>query len=369
MYSITTYKRKYLKYKNKYIKLKKYIGGANETEIKVLINLNGIKELPFSLKVLPTDTILNLKEKIEVNKGYPISKQKKVSTVKNGTLLINLEDSDSVLGHPIILLDIITLEECILCSNYIENKDLFTISEKKYIHRLKCLFKFISARLRLEVLLDNKGVLPYDFTDGFLTIDDVKKIKVLNDEEQTTKDEIVKKWSTLIESIGSDKISKEDYWKNIRDLKKKEFLKKFKEQVEKKDIINLANLIYFEYLLNHCPRCNQYYSGHTSCNALTCPNCHAGFCAICLKDCGEDAHIHIKEHGAALFDKEQVAYGLKERAAKKLLDMVIFLQQTPETEQLIDPLFSQLKKTLDEIGITKHYILAMAESKKRLSKK
>jgi hypothetical protein len=145
MYSITTYKRKYLKYKNKYIKLKKYIGGANETEIKVLINLNGIKELPFSLKVLSTDTILNLKEKIEVEKGYPISKQKKVSTIKNGTLLINLEDSDSVLGHPIILLDIITLEECILCSNYIENKDLFTISEKKYIHRLKCLFKFISS--------------------------------------------------------------------------------------------------------------------------------------------------------------------------------------------------------------------------------
>jgi hypothetical protein len=48
--------------------------------------------------------------------------------------------------------------------------------------------------------------------------------------------------------------------------------------------------------------------------------------------------------------------------------MVIFLQKTPETEELIGPLFSQLKKTLDEIGITKDYILSMTESKKRLAK-
>jgi hypothetical protein len=367
MNSNITYKEKYLKYKNKYIKLKKYIGGSNETEIKVLINLNGIKGLPFSMKILPTDNILILKGKIEVDKGYSISKQK-VSTVKNGRIS-NLEDSDLVFGHPIILVDIITLEECILCGEYIENKDLFNLPGKKYIHRLKCLFNtFISGVLRLEVLLANKRVLPYGFTDGFLTIDDVKRIEVINDDEQRKKDEIVKKWNTLIESIGAS-VNEENYWKNIRDLEKKAFVKKFKEEVEKKDIGNLAQLIALEYLFNHCPRCNQFYAGHTSCNALTCPNCHAGFCAICLKDCGSDAHIHIKEHGAALFDKEQVAYGLKERATRKLIDMVIFLQRTPETNELIGPVFLKLKERLDEIGITKHAILAMVESNKRLAKK
>ena len=361
------YKEKYLKYKNKYITLKNYIGGG---EVKVSIKVNEIRGLPFSMKVLPTDTILNLKEKIEVEKGYPISKQKNVSTVKNSAL-INLEDSELVLGNSIILVDIIdiTLENCEICGEYVEKKDLFNLSGKKYIHRLKCLFNsFISGQLRLEVLLDNKGVLPYGFTEGFLTIDDVKTIEVINDEERRRKDEIVKEWSTLIESIGNS-ISKEDYWKNIRDLQKKAFVKKFKEEVEKKNIGNLAQLIALEYLFNHCPRCNQFYVGHTSCNALTCPNCHAGFCAICLKDCGTNAHIHIKNHGAALFDKEQVALGLKERATKKLIDMVIFLQKTPETEQLIDPLFSQLKNRLDEIGITKHYILAMTESRKKLDNK
>jgi hypothetical protein len=361
------YKEKYLKYKNKYLQLKKFIGGANETDVKVLITLNGIKGVPFYMKVLETDTILNLKEKLQVEKGYPISKQK-VSTVKTGTLT-NLEDIDSVLGHFIILVNVNTLEECVLCGNFIEMKDIFYLPGKKQIHRLQCLFNtFILGQLRLDVLLANKGRIPYGFTEGFLNIDDVKRIEVINDEEQRKKDDIVKKWNTLVESI-SDSNSEEDYWKNIRESQKKAFLKKFKDEVAKKNIGNLAQLIALEYLFNHCPRCNQFYGGHTSCNALNCPNCNAGFCAICLKDCGSDAHIHIKEHGAALFDKEQVAYGLKERATKKLIDMVIFLQKTPETEELIGPLFSKLKARLDEIGITKDYVLAMAESKKRLANK
>jgi putative ABC transport system ATP-binding protein len=46
-----------------------------------------------------------------------------------------------------------------------------------------------------------------------LNIDDVKRIEVINDEEQRKKDDIVKKWNTLVESI-SDSNSEEDYWKN-----------------------------------------------------------------------------------------------------------------------------------------------------------
>lgn len=200
MNSNTTYKRKYLKYKNKYIKLKKYIGGANGSEINIKINLNEMKGIPFYMKVLSTDTILNLKEKIEVEKGYHITKQIKASTVKNGTIT-NLEDGESVLGHPLIIVDIvdITLEKCEICGEYIANKDLFTLSEKKYIHRLKCLFNnFISGVLRLEILLANKGVLHYGFTEGFLTIDDVKRMKVINDEEQIKKDEIIKNGRHLL---------------------------------------------------------------------------------------------------------------------------------------------------------------------------
>ena len=48
-----------------------------------------------------------------------------------------------------------------------------------------------------------------------------------------------------------------------------------------------------------CPRCQAVFNDHEGCNALKCcvPTCGAGFCAICLKDCGDDAHGHIGTHG------------------------------------------------------------------------
>ncbi len=44
-----------------------------------------------------------------------------------------------------------------------------------------------------------------------------------------------------------------------------------------------------------CPRCKAAFYDYDGCNALKCgvPECGAGFCAICLKDCGHDAHAHI----------------------------------------------------------------------------
>lgn len=56
-----------------------------------------------------------------------------------------------------------------------------------------------------------------------------------------------------------------------------------------------------------CPRCKTVFNDYDGCNALTCalPTCRAGFCAICLEDCGHDAHQHIHDaHGSnSIFDK------------------------------------------------------------------
>jgi hypothetical protein len=62
-----------------------------------------------------------------------------------------------------------------------------------------------------------------------------------------------------------------------------------------------------------CPRCALVFVEYSGCNALTCPKCAAGFCAVCLKDCGNDAHPHIKASAACgpdyfnrpLFDTEK----------------------------------------------------------------
>ena len=45
----------------------------------------------------------------------------------------------------------------------------------------------------------------------------------------------------------------------------------------------------------HCPRCKTAFFDFDGCMALTCskPTCGCGFCAICLEDCGADAHAHV----------------------------------------------------------------------------
>ena len=42
-----------------------------------------------------------------------------------------------------------------------------------------------------------------------------------------------------------------------------------------------------------CPRCKNAFIDYTDCIALECSNCNAAFCALCLKDCGDDAHNHV----------------------------------------------------------------------------
>ena len=45
-------------------------------------------------------------------------------------------------------------------------------------------------------------------------------------------------------------------------------------------------------LMTRCPRtsCRQEFYGVDGCRALFCHKCCCSFCAICFKDCGNDAH-------------------------------------------------------------------------------
>lgn len=59
------------------------------------------------------------------------------------------------------------------------------------------------------------------------------------------------------------------------------------EQARKHIIDNILTL--------KCPRCGQAFVDFNGCMALTCSRggCGCGFCALCLKDCGTDAHAHV----------------------------------------------------------------------------
>ncbi len=50
-----------------------------------------------------------------------------------------------------------------------------------------------------------------------------------------------------------------------------------------------------EIMTIRCPKCRQPFVDYTGCAALTCSSCQCHFCALCLKDCGANAHPHVKK--------------------------------------------------------------------------
>jgi hypothetical protein len=68
-----------------------------------------------------------------------------------------------------------------------------------------------------------------------------------------------------------------------------------------------------------CPRCRAVFGDFDGCAALTCgaAQCRAGFCALCLKDCGGDAHGHVRS--CALNPKKN-EYFIDKAVWRKIID-------------------------------------------------
>lgn len=49
------------------------------------------------------------------------------------------------------------------------------------------------------------------------------------------------------------------------------------------------------FLTLRCPRCRRAFQDYEGCAAIKCENCSCGFCGKCFKDCGTDAHAHVRE--------------------------------------------------------------------------
>ena len=56
--------------------------------------------------------------------------------------------------------------------------------------------------------------------------------------------------------------------------------------------LKLRTHIIDKILTLHCPRCSLAFLDFAGCLALTCANCGCGFCGLCQRDCGDDAHQH-----------------------------------------------------------------------------
>mmetsp|Transcript_19122 Transcript_19122/g.27192 ORF Transcript_19122/g.27192 Transcript_19122/m.27192 type:complete len:576 (-) Transcript_19122:1518-3245(-) len=108
-------------------------------------------------------------------------------------------------------------------------------------------------------------------------------------------------------------------------------------------------------LLNmKCPLCKMVFDDYEGCNALKCgnANCSAAFCAICLQDCGRDAHEHVRSQHGDLFDKDAFYKSKKQRVSAIVSKYMESINDEPyEVQELV---MFNFEKSFPE-SASKHY--------------
>ena len=107
-----------------------------------------------------------------------------------------------------------------------------------------------------------------------------------------------------------------------------------------------------------CPRCPARFDDYVGCNALRCGACGCGFCAVCLVDCGDDAHGHIRTtHGPNYFDRPLFEHS--QRAART--DRVVRRLRTLAPNLVLQrALTDALAWELGDLGIAAEDVLGIA---------
>lgn len=111
-----------------------------------------------------------------------------------------------------------------------------------------------------------------------------------------------------------------------------------------------------EHILTlRCPRCRAAFADFVGCDALTCEACGGAFCAICLKDCGTDAHSHLREvqfHGARDYFGGEERYYRHHRArrARLVADAIAGLDEPPAVKLAV---LEALEADLADLGIAR----------------
>eukprot|EP00804_Cyclotella_cryptica_P025558 CCRYP_002821-RD/>CCRYP_002821-RD protein AED:0.06 eAED:0.06 QI:49/1/1/1/1/1/7/146/1058 len=122
---------------------------------------------------------------------------------------------------------------------------------------------------------------------------------------------------------------------------KEENLKKEASRTTANDLNETARKLFndlAEEINLKCPRCRGAFHDYEGCNALTCgmPSCKAAFCAICLQDCGHDAHQHVRKTHGDLFDKNAFERSKIQRAKTHIELLMKKLSSEPfELKQLV----------------------------------
>jgi hypothetical protein len=113
-----------------------------------------------------------------------------------------------------------------------------------------------------------------------------------------------------------------------------------------------------EVMYLRCPRCRTVFVDYDGCDALSCAQrgCGCHFCALCLEDCGSDAHKHVNEkHGSVFGPPHRFNDAHKDRRLGLL--QTAFDSIAAEGRDFQNELLHTMKRDLQDIGIPSDNIL------------
>ena len=115
-----------------------------------------------------------------------------------------------------------------------------------------------------------------------------------------------------------------------------------------------------EALTLRCPRCSAAFAEFDGCFALHCSNntCRCGFCAWCLKDCGTDAHPHVRhcvENASQRGDYDSFFSTTEEfrkhHNKKRVTKVQALLKEADLNKNATEKLRELMKKDLEDLKI------------------
>lgn len=116
----------------------------------------------------------------------------------------------------------------------------------------------------------------------------------------------------------------------------------------------------------YCPRCRAVFVDYSGCDALTCTACGCSFCALCLIDCGRNAHRHVVErHGGLWGGAEHFKSVHAHRRLGLLQAAVSALDDHGRPFQ--DALLRALQADLDGVGLRAEQVRREGEGVARMA--
>jgi len=185
------------------------------------------------------------------------------------------------------LLSLKICQECLVCLNYYTDEKGFSCSKKHFLC-WECFEKYVNQAAEPDSVgkcVDDQGSLLCPECSEPITL--LKAVKESIPQKVFDSLESLKAKTNIKKAV--DQALKEQEARLRNEFERIQAIKDEDERKSERIRLDIIENI----LTLRCPRCKCAFIDYTGCAALTCSNCKASFCALCLKDCGTNAHSHV----------------------------------------------------------------------------